>query len=576
MINKIKEKFLENEKWIIVLLLAVCSFFFFFQLGSYKLIDVDEPRYAEAARELLEKGDWITPYFNYELRFDKPIFHYWLIALSYLVFGISEFAARFPSAILATGLVFLTYYFGRTTISKSFGVIAALILATNLEFLALSRMSITDMTLSAFIASAIMTGFLGAFKEGSSKKYWWWFAYLFCGLAVLTKGPVGLAIPVIVVGLYLLLTGKIKESLRPQYILPGIAIFLLTVIPWYYAIIKIHGSTFVDYFFIKHNFKRFATKDLGHIQPFYFYFIVVFAGFFPWITYLITSFLKNGSDIWQVIKAKKAELSLTKFDIFKDADNKTKVMLFTSIWFLFIFVFFSSSSAKLLTYILPLFPALALLTARIWDEYLVEGKHKKAITNATICFCILCVILCIVQMFAFNTILPREVRVDSMFIDYSLILTLTGLPLSILLLVKESNKIKAFGSIIILMAFMVTIAVQNIMPVVYKSGQRDLITYVNLSKAFNEPHQFVTHGLTKPSLVFYSRQKVKNIDDKELETLLKDKTTALIVIKDKRIKELPKNLKFYVINHGTRYSLISNKNLISSKEECYYESMSGK
>ncbi|MCK7521177.1 MAG: glycosyltransferase family 39 protein [Ignavibacteriales bacterium] len=255
-------------------------FFFFFNLGGYKLIDVDEPRYAEAAREMIESRDWITPYFNYELRFDKPVFFYWLIALSYLAFGVTEFAARFPSALLASGLVFLTYYFGRTTISKAFGLISSLILVTSLEFIAMARMSITDMTLAFFICASIFAAMLAIFAKDSSKKYWWWLAYLASGLAVLTKGPVGFVLPAAIIGLNLILTGKLKESLNPKFIIPGFAIFALAVIPWYWAIISIHGNAFVEYFFIKHNVARFADSGFKqHAQPFYFYFIVLFAGF---------------------------------------------------------------------------------------------------------------------------------------------------------------------------------------------------------------------------------------------------------------------------------------------------------
>ena len=133
-----------KKEWIVpFLLIFVCSLFYLLKLGSYRLIDVDEPRYAEAAKEILNLHNWITPHFNYELRFDKPIFFYWLIAFSYLTFGITEFAARFPSAILAILLVLFTYLFGRKTISKSYGLISALILATSIEFIAIARMSIT-------------------------------------------------------------------------------------------------------------------------------------------------------------------------------------------------------------------------------------------------------------------------------------------------------------------------------------------------------------------------------------------------------------------------------------------------
>jgi len=120
-----------------LILLVLMGIVFFYKLGSYPLFDLDEPRYAEAAREMMERSNWITPYFNYEVRFDKPVFFYWLIALAYQWFGLSEFSARFFSAVTASGTVLMIYGFGRYWISRNYGLFSALILTTSMLLSAL-------------------------------------------------------------------------------------------------------------------------------------------------------------------------------------------------------------------------------------------------------------------------------------------------------------------------------------------------------------------------------------------------------------------------------------------------------
>lgn len=559
-------KILKKEKFILLLIAAVCSFFFFYKLGSYKLIDVDEPRYAEAAREMLASGNWLTPYFNYELRFDKPIFFYWLIALSYLIFGITEFAARFPSAVLATATVFFTYYFGRTTISKSFGLISALILASSLEFIAIGRMSITDMTLSFFIVASIYSGFLASFTENKNKKYWWWLFYFFSGLAVLTKGPVGLVLPVAVVGFYLIFTGKVKESLKPVFTLPGALIFSATVIPWYYLIIQEHGKLFIDYFFIRHNLERFASSGFGqHHQPFYFYFIVILAGFFPWTIFFISSLIKYLPKLFKSFWEKKSRLLKLDFALFKEADNRLKVILFSVIWFLVIFIFFSSSKAKLLTYILSLFPAIALLTGNLWHEFINNNENNKSIKISARIFAGICLIAALFLIFEFNLILPKEVKLDFNYINYALILILLVFPALLLVFLSKNRKIEAFASYILLMIGITLVALFSILPIVYNSGQKDLIDYVKFAQNVElSDKKLLTYGLVKPSVVFYSQKKVPYISDNdysELSKNLNSKNSLFIIVRNSNLSDISGKIKFYLVKKGKKYSLISNQNL---------------
>jgi len=553
-----------KEFYFILLLSLVCSFFFFFKLGSYKLIDVDEPRYAEAAREMIESLNWITPYFNYELRFDKPIFFYWLISASYLIFGVSEFAARLPSAILSTALVFFTYYFGRTFISKELGLISGLILATSLEFIAIGRMSITDMALTFFICASIFSGILGSRAEAKNKKIWWWLAYLFAGIAVLTKGPVGVVLPAFILGLYLILAGKLKESFKLSYIIPGFLIFFTAVIPWYWAIISEHGNNFINAFFLKHNLARFASSKFGqHHQPFYYYFIVVIAGFFPWTVYFITSLIKYIVEI-----AAKIKLSANrKFDLayFKDSDNKTLFLLASIIWFLGVFVFYSASRAKLVTYILPLFPPMALLTGNLWHEYISEGKNKKIITVSSIILAVICLIMSFVAFFGFNYLLPRDEKLEFVYINFVLTAVFIIIPVFMLLLLKKNNRIGVFSVKIVLMFAVALTALYNILPIVYKAGQADLIEYIAYSKLHNG--KLLTYDLMKPSIVFYSKTKIINISDPNgLKNIISTTEPVFIIVKKSRIGGIPENIRYNIVKKGVRYCLITNMTIRGKNE----------
>ena len=306
--------------WVWFTLAAVGLFaLYFFRLGSTTLIDVDEPRYAEAAREMLLSGNWITPYFNWELRFDKPIFCYWLIALCYKAFGVNEFAARFPSAVMATLTVLATSWFGARTVGKQFGWMAALVTATCIEFLALGRMSVTDMTLCYFMTLTTLALYLGI----SENSKWFWPAGIAAGLGILTKGPVALVVPGAVALLYALLTKQAPKLFKNRHFWLALGLMLLLITPWYVAAYLQNGQQFITEFFFKHNVSRYTATVSGHYQPWYFYFIVVLVGSLPWTPLLLV-----------------ALVALQRAGLDKLSPGPLRpVMLFVLIWFYFTFTF---------------------------------------------------------------------------------------------------------------------------------------------------------------------------------------------------------------------------------------------
>src|SRR5206468_2010006 len=224
-----------------IFLLVLCALLFFLGLGALGLTDRDEGSNADAAREMVESGVWLTPTLNGTPRFAKPILSYWLIACSYLVFGVSEFTARLPSALFGALLVLMQYAFATRLLGPTVGFRAALMLLLNFEMLAIGRMVLTDMVLVFFTTLSIFSFFLAMAGEGRAKRWYWGF-YVGMALATLTKGPVGVLVPLLPVIPYLLLTRRWREVVPECRLLTGTAVFLLIAAPWYAAMFLLHGA----------------------------------------------------------------------------------------------------------------------------------------------------------------------------------------------------------------------------------------------------------------------------------------------------------------------------------------------
>ncbi|MBI3309182.1 MAG: glycosyltransferase family 39 protein, partial [Candidatus Melainabacteria bacterium] len=335
--------------------LILFVFLYFFKLGGYGLIDVDEPRYAEAAREMIESKNWTVPYFNYVVRYDKPILFYWLEAIAMLVFGINEFSARLPSVLMSFFCLYFVYLFIRKFSSLTIALLGVLVLMTSFEFAALSRFSIPDMTLSAFITASIICFYLGyceLLESGRFYKnqivtfsFWYILGFIFTALAFLTKGPVVLVLEFLIFFPFFWWIRKLDYFFKNKSFWIGFIGFIVLTLPWYISVHNATGGEFTKVFFGLHNFARFTTVVSGHKGVIYFYIPVVLLGFMPWIFFLPQS-------IYCVVK--KGLTSLLK-------GSQEQVAWFCLWWFLVVFLFFSFSRTQLLTYILSSFPALAII-----------------------------------------------------------------------------------------------------------------------------------------------------------------------------------------------------------------------
>ncbi len=345
-----------NKKDIsyICILVIVTGILYFFALGDMALTDPDETFYAQTAKEMLNKGEWITPFIFDQPQFEKPIFYYWTIIAGYKIFGVSEFAARFFSAIFGILGVIGTYFLGRFLFSKLCGFLSGLVLATCVQYFVLSRACVTDMALAVSILYCLL--FLIVGLDNGLKRYYIC-AAIMAGLAVLTKGPIGLFIPGVVYILYITFSrqwGKIRSV--PFF--SCIAVFLLVAAPWYLIVTKIHGPSFINEFFGFQNITRFLEPEHRTGSSPLFYIPIIMAGLFPW-----SLFLPLG-----IVGAFKKGIS----------PGIKRYGKFLLIWFLVVFIFFSISRTKLVTYIFPLYPAMAIFVGRIWEQFIngFEGDKK--------------------------------------------------------------------------------------------------------------------------------------------------------------------------------------------------------
>lgn len=321
-------------------------------LGVATLWEPDEPRFAEATRQMFERGDFLTPYFNGVPRFEKPILLYWLQAIAYAALGPTELAARLPVAVMGIGTVLVLYLLGAAIASPRAAFVAALALATMFRFVAMSRQGLTDVPVVFFITVAIY-GFVRSVTTPSRAAPW--LAWSAVGLGVLTKGPVGL-LPVTVWAAYAAARrdGQLVARVRP---IAGAIVAMVIAVPWYAMMIVEHGRAFVD-FAIGHEIvnRVMSEREFAPMRGFLYYFKVWPGDAAPWSILFIAA-LGWTTRRWRELRT----------------DDRRAIGLALT-WFLGVFFIFSLSRSKVAHYVLPAYPAAALLIGVFIDR--VAGLER--------------------------------------------------------------------------------------------------------------------------------------------------------------------------------------------------------
>ena len=280
------------------LVLAVCYFCFFFGLGAFGLVGADEPRYAQIAREMLARHDWVVPTLNGHPWLEKPVLLYWKVMNSYMFFGVKDWAARVPAAAHATALVVAIFFFMRRF--RFAGELdAAMIAASAAGMIGFARGASTDMLLSAPFAVAMLSWWIW---NQTGKRLWLLVFYGMLGIGALAKGPVSPALGILIVGAYAVVRREGRLFVRSLSI-PGFLLFFAIVLPWYLAV-QHRAPEFLRVFFLQHNLERFGTNLYQHSQPFWYYIPVFVLCTVPWTIFALPALVEAGRSVFQRMRAK--------------------------------------------------------------------------------------------------------------------------------------------------------------------------------------------------------------------------------------------------------------------------------
>ena len=533
------------ELFTILGLCILFYFIFFHNIWAYALMDVDETRYVSMAEDMYRSKNFLTLYLNHQYFFEKPPLYFWGECLSFAIFGkINEFTARFPVALYGTLSCFLTYFMGRKLVSRKYGVVAALIQATSMEFLILAKFAILDIVVSTCVWFSLCFGMYTNFCREKNKKYFWWLFYFFSGLAVMAKGIPGFVVPFGSMFFISIFSKKFKEIFRPQYFIVGMIIFLSITLPWHIAMLEMHDPLFFNEYIMQHHIERFIGGNvLGREQPFYFYLLTILWGFFPWIISTLVVLIR---------KIQKRDFK------FKNLTIPQQFIVYNGIIALFILLFFSSSDTKLITYILPIYGSLGCLGGYIWTNYIDKGEYSRFINKTVYFLGGIFIFASIVAIFT-PFYLPKQLNHD----------IAAAKPMCIVLLFVAGafsiyfTKIEKYGRVfftyVFLMVLLSAFGTEIFFEIDYKFGQNDLLRFAKYADEHNKA--LTTYKFwNKYSLNYYGDDGkpvvyglTYDIEDLKKALLIKNN---LVIIQKKHINDDIRKLNYRIIDSGRKYILV--------------------
>ena len=396
----------QTPRWFWLVFFALTVFVYFFGL-TLPLLGPDEPRYAEVGREMFLRNDWITPTLGGFNWFEKPALLYWLEIVSYQIFGVNEFAARFGPALCGLGTIISVWLLCRKATSNSdFANWSALVAASTVGIIAFSRGASFDIVVT-FPLTAAMAGFIIYRARDGSRSLPLVCFYFFIGVALLAKGLIGLLFPIGIISLYHVFVWRLPENKFLLSLIWGFPIILVVAASWYLPMYLRHGETFIDEFIIQQHFQRFLSNKYQHPQPFIFFFWVLPLMTFPWLPFFLISlwrtilgFVKRIRKVRETSDPSVQESLDSVVDIQTRSSSLVKICY---AWMLIPLLFFSLSGSKLPGYILPaVVPAVILAAIQI---YRLQGKsetiRRLVLTAAIATFVVvICSLIFVVPRFA--------------------------------------------------------------------------------------------------------------------------------------------------------------------------------
>ncbi len=527
----------------ILALVTLCLVLFFFLLGARPLWNQDEGMHAATSKDMVTSGDWITPTLNGEPFYDKPALHNWLVALSFVVLGFTEFAARLPNALGGLGCVLVTYLLGRRLYGSSAAFLGGVVLATTGEFFVLSRSVMHDMTLTVLVTLGLALWFVGYSRDATDRR-WFLLSYAAFGGAMLAKGPIGVLLPGAVVILFLLSRRELS-LLRRMSLGWGVLIGLAVAAPWYLAI-SLQNPDYARYFFIELNFGSFASGVSHHPEPLYYYVPNLLAGFMPWSVFLPVAL------VWAWRRRGDSSLGGTSF-----------LLLWTGVYF----VFFSLAESKLPTYILPLFPPLALMVGRLWHELATAPTPalRKAVLWSFSPFLLL-------PAAVIHRVLTHPLPLTELAAEYGLALEKAASPILalvlglavafVLVLVRRTTA--GFAGVALSFAAFVALFAMFIVPLMNQhQSSREMAWYIDELLPANE--RITCYERMRDSALFYTDRLIRVIrTPEELSGHLSSDEQAYCIIKSREYREL--GLDLPIVHEIGDDVLIRNRWAVSSEQ----------
>ena len=516
-----------TEKFIVCLWMIFCFLVLSYKLGEVPPYHADENFYIESSLRMVESEDYITPVYHEKKRFAKPILYYWMVVSSYKIFGISLSSARLPSVLFGTLSVGLVFLLACRLFDRRVGLFSAFILPSIYLHFQISRWSTTDMALSFFVLLALYY-FVVLFQTNFKKNIYAYLFYLSLGLGFMVKGPPAILIPGLTVFGFLLAT-KRRNWLADLRIGQGLIILLIIIVPWFAAMLGMHGEEFKN-----HIVGNEIKNRLVHDTPFsFYYFGVLFRYQFPWSLYFLFAALKQfgvlgfssekGIGFGERLKKLRKNISWHIKLLFKE-DNQPFLFCYT--WILVCLILFTLLRVEHSRYMIPGYPAVAILTARLFagiEKNPEESGEFGFKVSTVITFLILLIssLLTGIGVFIFDSIpamlfiLPVLLFSVALFLAFSI---RSGLPMVFPIALALTLTMSSFSG--------------DVLPYVSRYPMKKFASHIN-QENFKGPIAVYKLGSHRARLgILTGRMVVKLHSPDEVEKFLRTNKKIYLVIKD--------------------------------------------
>jgi 4-amino-4-deoxy-L-arabinose transferase-like glycosyltransferase len=478
--------------WGIIFLLVV--FLYLFRLGENGFYNRDEERFALAAQEMLQDGSWIIPTIKGSPLVTKPIFFYLLILLpSYCAGAVSEFTTKLPSALAGLAGLGITFLFGKELWNKRAGLLSALILATSYGYFWQSRIARVDTVLTFFITSTLFCVYKGFRSEAvKTKRRYYLLSYMVMALATLTKGPIGIFLPLTIILIFLTFTKNLNK-LREMVMIRGVFIYLLITVSWFLFLSfdsKL-GIVLFKRIFFQENLIRYQTLS-KNVRPFYYYLFVLMGGLSLWCWILPGAITYT----WP-----------------KEIPREREKYLLPLIWFVFVLCFFSFAPFKRDHYLTPLYPSAALIIGRAWD-YLLSEEYPPTITlglkwGVKILFFLL---LGGAPVYACYIAYRFPDRMNPYFICYLIFLIISAYAGFILF--NRQKPLWSFGCIFLQSYLFYLLLISQVLPYpTEKTYQSFKVLAQRMTDIMQPNEKIIAYKFWKPGLDFYLHTPISQVTD---------------------------------------------------------------